>query len=88
MIDVTRLNGHRLLLNSDLIRYAEAAPDTTISLVTGEKLIVLESCDELLKLTAAYRASLLRAAWPQADAALHAQAGMHAHTTHLQHERE
>jgi flagellar protein FlbD len=49
MIDLTRLNGHRLLVNSDLIKFAEPAPDTTITLVTGEKLIVRESCDELIE---------------------------------------
>ncbi len=38
MIDLTRLNGHRMVVNCDLIKFAEPAPDTTITLVTGEKL--------------------------------------------------
>ena len=44
MIELTRLNGSRLAVNCDLIKYAEAAPDTMLTLVTGEKLVVLEPC--------------------------------------------
>ena len=78
MIDLTRLNGHRLVLNCDLIKFAEAAPDTTITLITGEKLIVLESCDELVERTAAWRAQVLSGAGISAGTALaahHATAG-------------
>ncbi len=70
MIDLHRLNGHPLILNCDLIRYAEATPDTTLTLVTGEKLIVRESTAELIQLIAAFRASVLRTAWPEASLAL------------------
>ena len=70
MIDLTRLNGHRMVVNCDLIKFAEAAPDTTISLVTGEKLIVLESCDELMERILLYRAKVLTQAWPDAASAL------------------
>jgi flagellar protein FlbD len=73
VIDLTRLNGHRLVVNCDLIKFAEAAPDTTISLVTGEKLIVRESCDELLALVRAYRGAVLSQAWPDAASALSAR---------------
>lgn len=70
MVAMTRLNGHMLLINADLIKLVEATPDTTLTLVTGEKLVVLERCEEVLEYTRAWRASLLRAAWPTADAAL------------------
>lgn len=69
MIQLTRLNGHALLVNSDLIKHAEGIPDTTLTLVTGEKLVVLESCDEVLARTLQYRAGVLAHAWPSADAA-------------------
>ena len=69
MIELTRLNGHALVVNSDLIKHAEAIPDTTLTLVTGEKLVVLESCAEVLLRTLRYRAHVLAAAWPSADAA-------------------
>jgi flagellar protein FlbD len=74
MIDLTRLNGHRLIINCDLIKIAEATPDTTLTLITGEKLIVLETCDELMQRIVAYRSSVLSGAWPDAAAALSARA--------------
>jgi flagellar protein FlbD len=51
MIQLTRLNGSPLAVNCDLIKYAEAAPDTVLTLITGEKLIVLEPCSEVSQLT-------------------------------------
>ena len=76
MIDLHRLNGHPLHLNSDLIRYAEAAPDTTLTLVTGEKFIIRESLDELTTRIVAFRAAVLRTAWPEACGALSTRAAL------------
>lgn len=59
MIEVTRLNGNRMVVNSDLIKIAEAAPDTMLTLLHGDKLIVKESCEEILDKILAYRARLL-----------------------------
>lgn len=73
MIEVTRLNGHHLLINSDLIKLAESIPDTTLTLINGEKLVILESCDEIRSRTLHYRAQVLAAAWPSAEAALFPQ---------------
>ena len=43
MIPLTRLSGERFLLSVELIRSAESRPDTTLTLTTGEKLLVRES---------------------------------------------
>lgn len=59
MIELTRLNGNRLAVNSDLILSAESAPDTLLTMVTGEKLIVTESLAEIADRMAAYRARTL-----------------------------
>jgi flagellar protein FlbD len=59
MIELTRLNGSPLLVSSDLIKTAEAAPDTMLTLITGEKLIVREDCTEVIERVIAYRARLL-----------------------------
>jgi flagellar protein FlbD len=75
MIALTRLNGSRLAINCDLIKYAEAAPDTVITLITGEKLVVLEPCTEVSQRTLDYRAAVLRKAWPEASSALSAKSG-------------
>jgi len=61
MIELTRLNGHPMVLNSDLIKIAEASPDTMLTLINGEKLIVRETCEEVMERILAYRARLLAA---------------------------
>jgi flagellar protein FlbD len=73
MIELTRLNGNKIAINCDLIRYAEASPDTVLTLVTGEKLIVLESCAAVSQLAFDFRVSTLRAAWPDVVSALTAR---------------
>ncbi|MFF5993321.1 flagellar FlbD family protein [Lysinibacillus sp. KU-BSD001] len=47
MIEVTRLNGKAFSLNALYIETVEAFPDTTITLTTGRKFIVLESETEV-----------------------------------------
>jgi flagellar protein FlbD len=73
MVALTRLNGHRFFVNSDLIKYSEAAPDTVLALVTGEKLVVTESPEQVMRAMLEYRAEVLRTAWPEAAAALSAR---------------
>jgi flagellar protein FlbD len=87
MIELTRLNGSRLCINSDLIKYAESAPDTVLTLVTGEKLVVLEPRTEVLKRTLEYRAAVLRNAWPEAASALTATSAHFANGTVTQPDR-
>jgi flagellar protein FlbD len=48
MIELTRLNGNPLYVNCDLIKWAEAAPDTMLTLINGEKVVVRESCAEVV----------------------------------------
>jgi flagellar protein FlbD len=70
MIELTRLNGEHMVVNSDLIRYAEASPDTVITLVTGDKIVVTESTDELIERVVAFRSRLLRSAFAGGRAAV------------------
>lgn len=48
MITVTRLNDAPLIINTDLIEFVEAIPDTIISLTSGKKVMVKESIDEIV----------------------------------------
>ncbi len=48
MIYITRLNGENYVVNSDLIEFIEANPDTVISMTTGKKIVVSESIDEII----------------------------------------
>jgi len=59
MIELTRLNGRPMVLNSDLIKTAESSPDTMLTLINGEKLIVREEIGEVVEKVVAYRARLL-----------------------------
>lgn len=60
MIVLTRLNGKPLAVNSDLIKFVEQSPDTIVTLITGEKIVVRESSEEVLALVIEFRRSVLR----------------------------
>jgi flagellar protein FlbD len=47
VIALTRLNGQPLMVNSDLIESVETTPDTVITLVSGNKLIVRDSMETI-----------------------------------------
>ncbi len=54
MIEVTKINGSKLLVNTNLIETVEETPDTVITLTDGKKIIIKESRHEvknLVKLT-------------------------------------
>jgi len=73
MIELTRLNGQKLFVNCDLLKYAEASPDTVLTLLTGDKIVVRESCEDVVALTVSFRAKVMREAWPDGASALLAQ---------------
>ena len=60
MIQLTRLNNHPVVVNSDLIKFVEQAPDTVITLVNGEKIVVLESAQDVLERVVRFRRSVLQ----------------------------
>ena len=59
MIQLTRLNNKPLFVNSDLIKFIERAPDTVLTLVSGEKVVVLESAEQVLEKVIAFRRTIL-----------------------------
>ncbi|MCI9611221.1 MAG: flagellar FlbD family protein [Eubacterium sp.] len=59
MIEVTRLNDTKLLINSDQIEFVEETPDTVISFLSGKKIIVKESRQEIQNLVILYRRKIL-----------------------------
>ena len=50
MIELTRFGGRKFFLNGDLIKTVEAAPDTIITLSSGEKIMVEQSVEEVVEL--------------------------------------
>jgi flagellar protein FlbD len=49
MIALTRLNGQQFVINADKIRYLESTPDTLICCDNGEKLMVKEPLNEVMR---------------------------------------
>ncbi len=58
MIRVTRLNGVEYWLNPHLIETVEMTPDTTITLISGKKLVVKEAPQEIFREIIEYRQKL------------------------------
>lgn len=55
MIKLTRLGGEAFILNAELIQYVEARPDTFITLTGGDRIVVTESMDEVLRRAVRYQ---------------------------------
>jgi flagellar protein FlbD len=55
MIELTRLNDTKFILNADLIETVEEVPDTVIALTTGKKIFVKENKYEIRDLVVRYK---------------------------------
>jgi len=55
MIEVTRLDGHTITINAELIEVIDANPDTFIRLLNGNSYVVQESRSEVVKRVIAYK---------------------------------
>ena len=55
MIEVTRINGTKILINPHMLEIVEETPDTVLTLNTGRKIIVKESRQEIKNLVKSYR---------------------------------
>ncbi|MGL6194016.1 MAG: flagellar FlbD family protein [Thermoguttaceae bacterium] len=54
MIKLSRLNGSEFILNAELIKTIEVCPDTLITLISCETLMVCESLDEVVRRVITY----------------------------------
>jgi flagellar protein FlbD len=72
MIHLTRLNNTSITINSDLIKLVEQSPDTVITLLNGEKILVQESAEQILDRIVDFRRRLLAGsgAWHLATASM------------------
>ena len=55
MIKLKRLDGEDFILNADLIKYVEHRPDTFITLTCGDRIVVLETPEEVIERTIDYQ---------------------------------
>ncbi len=81
MIYLTRLNHVPVVLNADLIETIEVTPDTVISLTTGEKLVVLEPADEVVRRVIDFRRAIYGGAGCCKQPAAGADAELHGSPT-------
>jgi flagellar protein FlbD len=58
VIILTRLGGHQVAVNPDLIERAEPTPDTVLTMFDGHKIVVAESVDEVVAAVRSWRASV------------------------------
>ena len=49
MIAVTRLNGKRFVINAEQIRYVETTPDTMITIMNGDKIVVKDTLEDVVE---------------------------------------
>lgn len=54
MIELTRLNNEKIVVNADLIEFVERTPDTLVTTTTGKKLMVKETIDEVVEKVIVY----------------------------------
>ena len=54
MVRLTRLNKTEFLLNAELIKYVESCPDTVITLINCETMMVRETVDEVVRRVLTY----------------------------------
>ncbi len=60
MIPLTKLSNQSFVVNADLIKFIEATPDTLVTLTTGERILVKESTDEVIRRVVQYGRILRR----------------------------
>jgi flagellar protein FlbD len=55
---VKKLNQEEIVVNADLIEYIEANPDVVITLTTGNKIVVRETMEEVVKKVIEYKSAI------------------------------
>ncbi|MCC6395757.1 MAG: flagellar FlbD family protein [Bacteroidetes bacterium] len=55
MIELTKLQNAKIVVNADMIEFVEATPDTIVTTSTGKKLMVQESVEKVIELVIAYK---------------------------------
>ena len=60
MIVVKKINGQEIIINCDLIETIEFAPHAVMTLTTGEKIIVDETRDDILRKVIEYKRAIYR----------------------------
>jgi flagellar protein FlbD len=62
MIKLTRLDGSEMYINPDLVEIIEETPDTHITLMNGNRYLVLEKAREIVDRIVVYKARIIHRA--------------------------
>jgi len=73
VITLYRLHGQEFVLNAHLISTVEATPDTVITLVNGQRFVVRDSVEDVVRKAIEYRRQL---GWPLCRADQDVDAGV------------
>lgn len=63
MIELTKINDKKIVINCELIEYIEANPDTVVSLTDGNKFVVKESTKEVTDKVIEYKRKIFIESW-------------------------
>lgn len=60
MVELTKLDGRKIFLNIDNVKYLEQAPHTIIHLINGDTIIVKETPVEIADLLVQFKSKVLQ----------------------------
>lgn len=61
MVELTKLDGRKIFLNIDNVKYMEQAPHTILHMINGDSVLVKESPSEIANLLVVFKSKILRA---------------------------
>src|ERR1700722_7387710 len=79
LIGLTRLNSQPITVNSDLIKFVESNPDTVITLINGDKILVHETAAQVVERVVAFRRAVISGLGSITDPGPEASVGGGAH---------
>jgi flagellar protein FlbD len=62
VVELTRMTGEKIVVNSELILYIEETPDTLVTFRDGQHLMVREKAEEVVRRAIEYK-RLARVPW-------------------------
>ncbi len=65
MIAVHKLNGKEFVINCEQIKYIEATPDTLITLMDNDKIMIKDSVQSVIEAAIQYKKEIYSFAKPQ-----------------------
>lgn len=65
MIEVTKLNGEKIVVNADHIESVEGQPDTALVLTNGKRIVVRDKIPDVVRKVVEYQRGIRSAVGPR-----------------------